>query len=80
MMVHRLVDAGPPARQVWLPPLDESPSLDHLLPGIVPDPVRGMAAGESARHGALRVPLGVVDRPYEQLRDAEPGVSARRHR
>ncbi|MFI0216912.1 type VII secretion protein EccCa [Streptomyces lydicus] len=69
VMVDRLVDAGPPARQVWLPPLDESPSLDHLLPGIVPDPVRGMAAGESARHGALRVPLGVVDRPYEQLRE-----------
>ncbi|WP_354637693.1 type VII secretion protein EccCa [Kitasatospora camelliae] len=69
VLIDRLVDAGPPARQVWLPPLDSSPSLDQLLPGIVPDPDRGMAAPEPARHGALRVPLGVVDRPSEQLRD-----------
>ena len=25
--------AGPPAHQVWLPPLDEPPTLDELLPG-----------------------------------------------
>ncbi|MEH0581030.1 type VII secretion protein EccCa [Streptomyces sp. B21-108] len=69
VLIDRLTDAGPPARQVWLPPLDESPSLDQLLPGIVPDPVRGMSVGDYPALGALKVPLGVVDRPYEQLRE-----------
>ncbi|MFE3884913.1 type VII secretion protein EccCa [Streptomyces lydicus] len=69
VLVDRLEGAGPPARQVWLPPLDSSPSLDQLLPGIVPDPERGMSAVDYAALGALRVPLGMVDRPYEQLRE-----------
>ncbi|MFF8880683.1 type VII secretion protein EccCa [Streptomyces flaveolus] len=69
VLIDRLADAGPPARQVWLPPLAESPSLDQLLPGIVPDPVRGMTAAESSLLGGLRVPLGMVDRPHQQVRE-----------
>ena len=69
VLIDRLTDSGPPARQVWLPPLDESPSLDQLLPGIVPDPVRGMSASDYPALGALKVPLGTVDLPYEQLRE-----------
>ncbi|MFG2828512.1 type VII secretion protein EccCa [Streptomyces sp. NPDC048434] len=69
VLVERLEGAGPPARQVWLPPLDFSPSLDQLLPGIVPDPQRGMSASDHPELGTLRVPLGIVDRPYEQLRE-----------
>jgi type VII secretion protein EccCa/type VII secretion protein EccCb len=69
VLIGRLDGAGPPARQVWLPPLSESPSLDQLLPGIVPDPVRGMAALDHPATRSLRVPLGIVDRPYEQLRE-----------
>ncbi|WP_320773020.1 type VII secretion protein EccCa [Streptomyces sp. CRN 30] len=69
VLIDRLTDAGPSARQVWLPPLADSPSLDQLLPGIVPDPVRGMSAAESALLGTLCVPLGMVDRPHEQIRE-----------
>ncbi|MBC9730533.1 type VII secretion protein EccCa [Streptomyces sp. TRM68367] len=69
VLIDRLENSGPPARQVWLPPLDESPSLDQLLPGIVPDPQRGMSASDYPALGALNVPLGMVDRPYEQLRE-----------
>ncbi|MFD7905919.1 type VII secretion protein EccCa [Kitasatospora sp. NPDC059747] len=69
VLVGRLEESGPPARQVWLPPLAASPSLDELLPGIVPDPVRGMSAAGHPSLGTLRVPLGIVDRPYEQLRE-----------
>ena len=69
VLVNRLEGAGPPARQVWLPPLDSSPSLDQLLPGIVPDPERGMSANDYPGLGGLRVPLGMVDRPFEQLRE-----------
>ncbi|MFJ8158976.1 type VII secretion protein EccCa [Streptomyces sp. NPDC094468] len=69
VLIGRLQDSGPPARQVWLPPLTESPSLDQLLPGIVPDPVRGMSAADYPALGSLRVPLGIVDRPFEQMRE-----------
>lgn len=69
LLVDRVQDSGPPARQVWLPPLNESPSLDELLPGIVPDPLRGMSASNHPALGLLRVPLGMVDRPYEQSRE-----------
>ncbi|MEV5543061.1 type VII secretion protein EccCa [Saccharopolyspora shandongensis] len=66
VIIERLEGSGPPARQVWLPPLAEAPSLDSLLPTVVPDSVRGMTV--SAR-SMMRVPVGVVDRPYEQRRD-----------
>jgi S-DNA-T family DNA segregation ATPase FtsK/SpoIIIE len=69
VFIERLTDAGPAARQVWLPPLTISPSLDSLLPTILPDPVRGMTVSDPAQLGHLRVPIGVTDRPHEQLRD-----------
>jgi S-DNA-T family DNA segregation ATPase FtsK/SpoIIIE len=69
LLVRRLEGSGPPARQVWLPPLTDSPSLDELLPGIVPDPVRGMSAAGHRGAPLSRVPLGTVDRPYEQARE-----------
>ncbi|MFD6529924.1 type VII secretion protein EccCa [Streptomyces sp. NPDC060184] len=69
VLIERLAEAGPSARQVWLPPLADPPSLDQLLPGIVPDPVRGMTAAEPSLLGRLRVPLGMVDRPHEQVRE-----------
>ncbi|WP_406442568.1 type VII secretion protein EccCa [Streptomyces sp. NBC_00631] len=69
VLVNRLENAGPPARQVWLPPLAASPSLDQMLPGIVPDSARGMNAIGHPALGALKVPLGTVDRPREQVRE-----------
>ncbi|MFF4490854.1 type VII secretion protein EccCa [Streptomyces sp. NPDC001544] len=69
VLVGRLEGAGPPARQVWLPPLDVPATLDQLLPGIVPDPERGMSASDHPALGKLRVPIGMVDRPFEQLRE-----------
>ncbi|WP_263252834.1 type VII secretion protein EccCa [Saccharopolyspora rosea] len=69
VLIGRLVDAGPPARQIWLPPLSEASSLDSLLPTVVPDPARGMTIDAPSARGTLRVPVGVVDRPFEQLRE-----------
>jgi len=69
VLLNRLAGAGPPARQVWLPPLSSAPSLDSLLPSVVPDPVRGMTVDEVSLQGRLRVPIGVVDKPQEQLRE-----------
>lgn len=53
-ILDRLEHQGPPAHQVWLPPLDAAPWLRELLADRAPGP--------------LTVPVGVVDRPYEQCR------------
>ncbi|ORW48509.1 type VII secretion protein EccCa [Mycobacterium parmense] len=54
-ILDRLSAYGPPAHRVWLPPLDEAPSLDAVLRG-------------GATAAALTVPIGIVDRPFEQRR------------
>ncbi|RKS72663.1 S-DNA-T family DNA segregation ATPase FtsK/SpoIIIE [Motilibacter peucedani] len=69
VVVERLHEAGPPAHQVWLPPLTEPVPLDDLLPSIGVDPDRGLTPVAWEDAGALRVPVGVVDRPLEQRRD-----------
>ncbi|HEX8870147.1 MAG TPA: type VII secretion protein EccCa, partial [Lentzea sp.] len=67
--IGRLQGAGPAARQVWLPPLAESPSLDSLLPSVLPDQFRGMNVEDPTMQGKLRAPVGMIDRPYEQVRE-----------
>ncbi|GHF74669.1 type VII secretion protein EccC [Streptomyces mashuensis] len=69
VIVRRLDGQGPPAHQVWLPPLDTSPPLDELLPPLDTVPGRGLTAPGHGRLGQLVVPLGVVDKPFEQRRD-----------
>ncbi|PHQ48958.1 type VII secretion protein EccC [Streptomyces cinnamoneus] len=69
VIVRRLEGQGPAAHQVWLPPLDEAPSLDQLLSGLAVSPERGLHAPGSPRGGGLRVPLGLIDKPFEQRRD-----------
>jgi DNA segregation ATPase FtsK/SpoIIIE, S-DNA-T family len=68
-MVDRLSGKGPAAHQVWLPPLTSSPTLDELLPALEPVPGAGLAPVDWAGRGGLVVPVGVVDRPFEQVRD-----------
>ncbi|GAA3677679.1 type VII secretion protein EccC [Lentzea roselyniae] len=67
--VDKLLGQGPPAHQVWLPPLTTPPSLDQLLPPLEPDPDLGLCAAGLAERGGLTVPVGVVDKPFEQMRD-----------
>ena len=92
--VSRLAGGGMPAREVWLPPLLEPPSLDLLLartessrtteqaaaqsPGAAempshPTAFGAAAAGKATGEGTwsqptLSVPIGWVDRPFEQRR------------
>lgn len=69
--VARMRDAGPAAHAVWLPPLDLAPALDALLPPLTVGP-HGYGvdpADPTGLHGALRVPVGVVDRPFDQRRE-----------
>ncbi|CQD07009.1 putative ESX-4 secretion system protein [Mycobacterium lentiflavum] len=53
-VLDRLSGHGPTAHRVWLPPLGLAPPLDSLL--------------RDAGPGSLRVPIGIVDRPFEQCR------------
>ncbi|MFF7341552.1 type VII secretion protein EccCa [Streptomyces sp. NPDC008163] len=69
VVVRRLEGRGVPAHQVWLPPLDRSPGLDALLPGLGTDPERGFTVAGDAGPGGLVIPLGLVDKPFEQRRE-----------
>ncbi|GGC64920.1 type VII secretion protein EccCa [Hoyosella rhizosphaerae] len=54
---------GVHAHEVWLPPLTVSPTVGQLVP-----PAHRVSAGGGSL-GALRVPIGLIDRPYDQRRD-----------
>ena len=69
ILVGRLAGQGAPAHQVWLPPLSAAPTLDELLGPVGVDPARGLTVGNPELHGALQVPVALVDKPYEQRRD-----------
>ena len=69
VIVDRLRGQGPPAHQVWLPPLADPPSLDELLPPLGVDQRYGLCPVGWPGRGRLVAPVGVVDRPFEQRRD-----------
>ncbi|MGX7828854.1 type VII secretion protein EccCa [Actinokineospora sp. 24-640] len=69
VVVDKLVGQGPPAHQVWLPPLGAPPSLDQVLPPLEDIPGLGLSAAGWPGRGSLAVPVGVVDKPFEQMRD-----------
>ena len=68
VVVAQLAGRGPAAHQIWLPPLDEPPALDRLLPGLAITP-RGLTTRSGEAQGELCAVLGIVDRPFEQRRD-----------
>ncbi|PRH77514.1 type VII secretion protein EccC [Streptomyces solincola] len=70
VIVRRLEGRGVEAHQVWLPPLDNPPALDDLLPGLAAVPGRGLTQPGYEGAGRLVVPIGVVDKPFEQRREA----------
>lgn len=69
VLVGRISGQGPPAHQVWLPPLDVPATLDELLPELATTPERGLHPPAYEGLGGLRVPAGLVDRPDQQRRD-----------
>lgn len=69
-VIVRLLEAqGPAAHRVWLPPLDSPPSLDGLLPRLTAVEGRGLTQPGYEGAGRLVVPVGLVDKPYEQRRE-----------
>ncbi|WP_330183321.1 type VII secretion protein EccCa [Nocardia sp. NBC_01503] len=62
MLVSRVREHGRAAHEIWLPPLDDAPTLDQLVP-------RSVLTGDWNPIATLRAPIGIVDRPYDQRRD-----------
>jgi S-DNA-T family DNA segregation ATPase FtsK/SpoIIIE len=65
--VDRMTGHGPPAHQVWLPPLDLPDTLDRLMPDLTSDADLGLVS-RRWRRTPLSVPIGTVDRPRDQRR------------
>ncbi|MEL6891595.1 MAG: type VII secretion protein EccCa [Actinomycetota bacterium] len=65
VLADRIVATGsPPAHRVWLPPLSDAPAVDQLLPD------GDLADGRpSTPFDRLVVPVGYVDKPFEQRWD-----------
>ena len=69
VLVNRMEGQGPPAHQVWLPPLAEPPTLGQLMAPIVQSPERGLSAPDLDPQRALHGLVGIIDKPFEQLRE-----------
>jgi S-DNA-T family DNA segregation ATPase FtsK/SpoIIIE len=69
VIIDKLRGQGPPAHQVWLPPLAEPPGLNELVGELTVDERRGLVAAGWPGVGRLLVPMAIVDRPFEQRRD-----------
>lgn len=69
IMVERIEGLGVPAHQVWLPPLNEPPTLDHLLPSLSGSEGFGLSVASPDLRGTMRATLGIIDRPLEQRRE-----------
>ncbi|GAA2272907.1 MULTISPECIES: type VII secretion protein EccCa [Kitasatospora] len=69
VFVQRMLGQGPPAHQVWLPPLEDAPSIDGLVLPLQVTPERGLTSSDFGKVGTLKVPVGIVDKPRDQRRD-----------
>ncbi|WP_433244251.1 type VII secretion protein EccCa [Streptosporangium sp. CA-135522] len=69
LVVGRLHGQGPPAHQIWLPPLSDPPTLTHLLPPLSVTPELGLSTTGWVGRGQLHAVVGLVDKPFEQRSD-----------
>ena len=69
IVVSRLKGHGWPAHQVWLPPLDNPPTMDTLLRSELVETERGLTTADPRYHGRLMAAVALVDKPRQQRRD-----------
>ncbi|HIV57199.1 MAG TPA: type VII secretion protein EccCa [Candidatus Stackebrandtia faecavium] len=70
ILVSKMEGKGTPAHQVWLPPLDVPPTLDELYT-LSTTAERGFGTSRKEQQGALKIPVGLIDKPFEQRRDVQ---------
>ena len=61
-LVGRVAGHGRPPHPVWLPPLEAAVTLDGFVEA-------GFAEAGAGVAGDLQIPMGVVDRPFDQRRE-----------
>uniref|UniRef100_UPI00047A3262 type VII secretion protein EccCb n=1 Tax=Actinomadura oligospora TaxID=111804 RepID=UPI00047A3262 len=69
VVVEQIAGNGPPAHEIWLPPLDVPPTVDELLPPLSPTPDLGLTTADWDGRGRLAAVVGIIDRPFDQRRD-----------
>ncbi|MFC0037062.1 type VII secretion protein EccCa [Actinomadura rayongensis] len=69
VVVKQLEGHGPPAHEIWLPPLDAPPTLDELLPSLAVFPELGLTTQHEGWRNRLHAVVGIVDKPFDQRRD-----------
>ncbi|TYK43713.1 type VII secretion protein EccCa [Actinomadura decatromicini] len=69
VVVKQLENHGPPAHQIWLPPLDAPPTLDELLPTLAVVPGLGLTTQHEGWRNRLHAIVGIADKPFDQRRD-----------
>ncbi len=62
VVVDQVKGHGTPAHDVWLPPLSDPPTLDQMIPDSI-------LVSPDVAFPSLRVPIGIVDRPFDQRRE-----------
>ncbi|MCL2455283.1 MAG: type VII secretion protein EccCa [Micrococcales bacterium] len=67
--VAAMAGLGPAAHKIWLPPLETPEPLDRLFGDLAVDPRLGLTSARWRAAGALTVPVGLVDVPFEQRRE-----------
>lgn len=61
-----------PPHQIWLPPLHDPPTLTSTSPPMLPELTvgpRGLTTADPSGHGLLCAVIGIVDKPFDQIRD-----------
>ncbi|MFC7547913.1 type VII secretion protein EccCa [Plantactinospora sp. GCM10030261] len=69
VVVRRLREHGRRTRQIWLPPLPSAVPLDSITGPVELDPAYGLTVTGVEQRGALRIPVGLLDRPTEQRQE-----------
>jgi len=67
--VAAMAGRGPDAHKIWLPPLETPEPLDRLFEDLAVDPRLGLISPRWRAAGALTVPVGLTDVPFEQRRE-----------
>ncbi|TDC05502.1 type VII secretion protein EccCa [Actinomadura bangladeshensis] len=69
VVVRQLAGHGAKAHQIWLPPLDDPPPLNEMLPPLQVTHEHGLTTAGWEGRGKLYAMAGIVDKPFHQRRD-----------
>ncbi len=69
VVVSRLVKASAPTYRIVQPPLPKALPLDSITGPLEKHPGYGLTTPDANRRGALRIPLGVLDRPKDNKQE-----------